>query len=145
MPREAGAAAQSHSQIEKTIEAQVAEMIAGINTKHAELATKYDAPDLIFMESNSPPILGPAADREGFVETFARSPSWHITKIDETVDVSKAGDMAIYRSTYDENSLDNGVPMTHRVNYIAGFKPDPNGVWRVHWAVVSPQSRSHKR
>jgi hypothetical protein len=53
--------------------------------------------------------------------------------------------MAIYQSTYDEDSLDNGVPMTHRVNYIAGFKPGPNGVWRVHWAVVSPQSRPHKK
>ncbi|QUD89512.1 YybH family protein [Phenylobacterium montanum] len=145
VPTAACAADQSKSQIAEKIEAQVAEMIAGINGKNAELATKYDAPDLMFMESGSPPILGPTADREGFVETFKRSPSWHVTKLDETVDVGGAGDMAVYRSTYDEDSVDGGVPMTHRVNYIAGFKLDPDGVWRVHWAVVSPQSRSHKK
>jgi ketosteroid isomerase-like protein len=139
------AAVQSTSAISAKIEAQVAEMIAGINSKNADMATRYDAPDVIFMESLSPPAVGRAVDRAGFVESFKQNVGWHITKIDETVDVAKSADLAVYRGTYDEDGVNNGVLMTHRVNYIAGFKRDPDGVWRIHWAVVNPQERSHKK
>lgn len=143
--RQSLAAVQSPRAVAARIEAQIAEMIAGINSKNADAATKYDAPDVIFMESFSPPAVGRATDRAGFVESFKRNRGWHITKIDETVDVAKAGDMAVYRGTYNENGFNNGVLMTHRVNYIAGFRHDPDGNWRIHWAVVNPQEHSHKK
>jgi ketosteroid isomerase-like protein len=76
---------------------------------------------------------------------FKSAPSWHLTMVDETVDVAKAADMAVYRGTYDEDSLREGVPFTHRGNYIAGFRRDPDGMWRVHWSVVAWQSASQKK
>jgi ketosteroid isomerase-like protein len=139
------AAVQPTPAIAAKIEAEVAEMIAGINSKNADEATRYDAPNVVFMESFSPPAVGRDTDRAGFVDSFKRNQGWHITKVDETVDVAKSGDLAVYRGTYDEDGINNGVLMTHRVNYIAGFRHDPDGVWRVYWAVVNPQERSHKK
>lgn len=74
---------------------------------------------------------------------FKYAPDWRLQLIDENGDVASAGDMAIYRSTYNENSIDHDVPMTHRVNYIAGFKRQPDNSWKVAWSVVCAQQRSH--
>jgi len=65
--------------------------------------------------------------------------------IDEAVVVAKSQGQAIYRSTYNEDSMRDGVPYTHQGNYIAGFKRDRDGVWRIHWSTVCWQSPSHKK
>jgi ketosteroid isomerase-like protein len=87
----------SQSAIESQIKAEVAELVAGINTKDIAKATKFDAPDLISMESMREPSFGAKADHDGLLMTFKYAPSWHLSLIDESVDVSKAGDMAVYR------------------------------------------------
>jgi ketosteroid isomerase-like protein len=135
----------NQSVIAAQIKADVAEMIAGINTKDVDKATKFDAPELMAMESGRTPSVGAKADHDGLSMVFKYVPSWHLTMVDETVDVAASGDMAVYRSTYREDSLHDGVPFTHDGNYIAGFRRDPDGMWRVHWSVVSWQSPSHKK
>jgi ketosteroid isomerase-like protein len=92
-----------------------------------------------------PPSVGAKSEREGFAMVFKYSPSWRLSLIDETVDVAKSGDMAVYRSTYDEDSTRDGAPYTHKVNFIAGFRRDADGMWRVHWSVVCAQSPSQKK
>jgi len=139
------AANPSQSGIAARIEADVAEMVAGINAKDIDKATKFDAPDLVSMESMREPSFGAKADRDGLSMTFKYSPSWHLSLIDQTVDVAKGGDMAIYRGTYAEDSLRDGVPYTHKGNYVAGFRRDPDGMWRMHWSVVAWQSPSKKK
>lgn len=131
--------------IDAKIRSEVAEIVAGINAKDIGKATKYDAPDLVSMESGRAPSTGAQADRDGLSMTFKYAPSWHLTMIEETVDVAKAGDMAVYRGTYAEDSERNGVPFTHTGNYVAGFRLDPDGEWRVHWSVVAWQSPSRKK
>jgi ketosteroid isomerase-like protein len=133
------------SAIAAQIKADVAEIVAGINSKDIDKATRFDAPDLISMESMRAPSVGARADRDGLSMTFKYAPSWHLSLIDETVDVAKSGDMAIYRSTYSEDSMRNGVPYTHKGNYVAGFRRDPDGRWRVHWSVVCWQSASQRK
>lgn len=135
----------TQSAIALQIKADVAEIVAGINGKDIDKATKFDAPDLISMESMRAPSFGAKAARDGLSMAFKYSPGWHLTLIDEVVDVAKAGDMAIYRSTYSEDSMRNGVPYTHKGNYVAGFKRDSDGMWRVHWSVVCWQSVSQKK
>jgi ketosteroid isomerase-like protein len=137
--------APSRSAIAARIKAEVAEIVTGINSKDIDKATRYDAPDLVSMESMRPPSIGAKADRDGLSMAFKYAPSWHLTLIDETVEVASAGDMAIYRSTYSEDSMRDGVPYTHNGNYIAGFRLDPDGMWRVHWSVVCWQSASKKK
>ena len=141
----AAAPPQSQSAIAATIKADVAEIVAGINTKDIDEATRFDAPDLVSMESMREPSVGAKADHDGLLMAFKYAPSWHLSLIDETVDVAKAGDMAVYRGTYAEDSLHDGVPFTHKGNYIAGFRRDPDGAWRVHWSVISWQSPSKKK
>jgi ketosteroid isomerase-like protein len=141
----APAHAATPSSIETKIKSEVGEIVSGINTKDIDKATKYDAVDLVSMESGRTPSIGAKADREGLTLAFKYAPDWHLSLIDESVDVAKAGDMAVYRGTYAEDSLHDGVPFTHTGNYIAGFEHDPDGVWRVHWSVVAWQSASHKK
>jgi ketosteroid isomerase-like protein len=135
----------AQSPIAAQIKADVATIVDGINSKDIAKATKFDAPDLVSMESGREPSVGAKADHDGLAMTFKYAPSWHLTKVDETVDVAKSGDMAVYRGTYDEDSLHDGVPYTHRGNYVAGFRRDADGDWRVHWSVVSWQSPSKKK
>lgn len=135
----------SKALIASRIKAEVAEIVAGINAKDIDKATKFDAPDLVSMESMRAPSVGAKADRDGLSMAFKYAPSWHLSLVDETVDVAEAGDMAIYRSTYNEESSRDGVPYTHTGNYVAGFRRDGDGMWRVHWSVISWQSPSHKK
>jgi ketosteroid isomerase-like protein len=135
----------SQSAIASQIKADVAEIITGINSKDIGKATRFDAPDLISMESMREPSFGAKADHDGLAMTFKYAPSWHLSLIDESVDVAKAGDMAIYRGTYAEDSMRDGVPYTHKGNYVAGFRPDPDGMWRIHWSVIAWQSPSKKK
>jgi hypothetical protein len=55
----------TQSAIASLIKADVAVIIAGINGKDIEKATKFDAPDLISMESMRAPSFGAKADRDG--------------------------------------------------------------------------------
>lgn len=140
------AIAASNAEIATQIKADIAEMIAGINAQDPDRATKFDAPEFVSMESMREPSFGAAADKAALLMVFKRSPGWRLNLIDETVDVSNAGDMAIYRSTYSEDSTsETGEAMTHKVNYVAGFRHDTDGAWRIHWSVVCAQSRSHKK
>ncbi|MES1156155.1 MAG: DUF4440 domain-containing protein [Alphaproteobacteria bacterium] len=129
--------------IADTIKADIAQMVAGINAHDPVRATMFDAPDIVSMESMREPSVGADADRQGIGMAFQYSPSWQVHLIDESVDVADAGDMAIYRSTYDENSTNDGVRMTHKVNYIAEFRKQADGSWKIAWSVVCAQSRSH--
>jgi ketosteroid isomerase-like protein len=135
----------SQSAIASQIKRDVAEIVAGINAKDIDKATKFDAPDLISMESMREPSFGAKADHDGLAMAFKYAPSWHLSLIDESVDIAKAGDMAIYRGTYAEDSMRDGVPYTHKGNYVAGFRSDPDGMWRIHWSVIAWQSQSKKK
>jgi len=139
------AAAPTRAAIASQIKSDVAEMVAGINGKDIDRATKFDAPDLVTMESMRPPSYGAKADRDGLSMVFKYEPAWHLTMLDETVDVAKSGDMAVYRATYNEDSTRDGVPYTHKVNFLAGFAHDSDGHWRIHWSVVCAQSPSQKK
>ena len=138
-------ASKSQAAVATQIKADVAEIVAGINAKDIVRATKFDAPDLISMESMREPSYGAKTNHDGMAMVFKYAPDWHLGMIDEAVDVAKSGDMAVYRSTYNEDSLRDGVPFTHKVNYIAGFRREPDGMWRVHWSVVCAQSPSKKK
>jgi len=146
LPAQASAAPKdARSAIASKIKADVAEIVSGINTKDIDKATKYDAPDFVSIESGREPSVGAKADHDGLAMAFKYAPDWHLSLIDETVDIAKAGDMAIYRGTYNEDSKHDGVPYTHKGDYVAGFQRDADGQWRVHWSVVSWESASKKK
>lgn len=131
--------------IAKTIKADVAQLVAGINAHDAVKATAYDAPNIISVECGRPSTIGVEADREGFGLGFARNPDWKVSLIDETVDVASSGDLAIYRGTYNEDSSSAGVPITHKTNFIAEFRRQGDGPWMIVWYSVSNMERSHPK
>jgi ketosteroid isomerase-like protein len=129
----------------ETIKTDVAQLVAGINAHDAVKATAYDAPNIISMECGSPSMVGAEADREGVRQGFAHDADWKVSLIDETVDVANSGDLAVYRGTYNEDSSNAGVPMTHKTNFIAEFKRQSDGSWRIAWYSVSNMERSHPK
>jgi ketosteroid isomerase-like protein len=133
------------SAIAKTIKAAVAQVVAGINAHDPIKTTAYDAPDIVSMECGSPSTVGIEADREGFRLGFQHDPLWKVSLIDETVDVAGGGDLAVYRGTYNEDNGRDGVLMTHRTNFIAEFKRQSDGSWRMVWYSVSNMERSHPK
>jgi len=133
------------SRIADMIKADVAQIISGINAHDVNQATRFDADDIVSMESGRPSSQGIAAEREGLSQAFLLEPSWRLRLIEENVDVARSGDMAIYRSTYYEDSVENDVPMTHRVNFIAEFKRTSKGEFQVVWSIASSIEGSHKK
>ncbi len=55
------------------------------------------------------------------------------------MDVSAAGDMAVYRSTYVYNFADlkTKKPTTENGDYLAGYRKQPNGSWKIDWSIAS--------
>jgi ketosteroid isomerase-like protein len=133
------------SAIAKTIKAAVAQVVAGINAHDPIKTTAYDAPDIISIECGSPSTVGIEADREGFRLGFQHDPLWKVSLIDETVDVARGGDLVVYRGTYNEDNGHDGVLMTHRTNFIAEFKRQSDGSWKIVWYSVSNMERSHPK
>jgi ketosteroid isomerase-like protein len=131
--------------IAKTIKADVAQLVAGLNAHDVARTTAYDAPNVISMECGSPSTIGLEADREGFKTGFAHDPAWRVSLIDETDDVASSGDLAVYRGTYNEDNSRAGVLMTHKTNFIAEFKRQSDGSWRIVWYSVSNIEQSHPK
>jgi ketosteroid isomerase-like protein len=127
------------------IKAAVAQVVAGINAHDPTKTTAYDVPDIISMECGSPSTVGIEADREGFRLGFQHDPLWKVSLIDEAVDVAGGGDLAVYRGTYNEDNGRDGVLMTHRTNFIAEFKRQSDGSWRIVWYSVSNMERPHPK
>lgn len=76
---------------------------------------------------------------------FARDPDWRVSLIDETVDVASSGDLAVYRGAYNEDNGRAGVLMTHKTNFIAEFKRQRDGSWKIAWYSVSNMEKAHPK
>ncbi len=131
--------------IADTIKRDVAQLVAGLNAHDAVKTTAFDSEDVVSMECGSPSTVGLEADREGFRTGFAHDPRWNVSLIGETVDVAGSGDMAVYRGTYNEENSSAGVLMTHKTNFIAEFKRQRDGSWKIVWYSVSNMERSHPK
>ena len=131
--------------IAETIKKDVAQLVAGLNAHDAVKTTAFDAPNIVSMECGSPSTVGIEADREGFKMGFAHDADWRVSLIDETVDVASSGDLAVYRGTYNEDRSSAGVPMTHKTNFIAEFKRQSDGPWKIVWYSVSNMEQSHRK
>jgi ketosteroid isomerase-like protein len=131
--------------IAETIKADVAQLVAGLNAHDAVKTTAFDTPNIISMECGSPSTVGVEADREAFKMGFARDPLWRVSLIDETVDVASSGDLAVYRGTYNEDNSRAGVLMTHKTNFIAEFKRQSDGSWKIAWYSVSNMEQAHPK
>src|SRR5215469_12664821 len=139
-----GLARGDDSGLARRIESYVAQEVAGINHHDAVKATEFEADDTISMESGRPASVGRQAYIAGLRMAFKYEPAWHLRLIEETVDIPRSQDMAVYRSTYFQDSTLAGVPATQQVNYIAMFKKQKDGTWKIVWSVVSNIEKPHR-
>jgi ketosteroid isomerase-like protein len=137
--------ASARATISDTIKANVRDIAAGVNAHNAVQATMHDAPNIVVIENGQQNTTGVAADLAGFKQGFAAAPTWRVSLVEETVDVPQSGDMAVYRSVYNEESLHDNVPFTDRVNFISGWSRHENGAWMMDWYAVSQMEKSHKK
>jgi len=131
--------------IAETIKGDVARLVAGLNAHDPDRTTAYDDANVISMECGSEATVGIKTDRDGFASGFAKDPHWHVGLIAETVDVARGGDMAVYRGTYHEENGGTARVMTHRTNFIAEFRLQPGGGWKMLWYMVADMERSHPK
>jgi len=141
----AAAASADTTAIADTIKKDVAQIVAGLNGHNAAKTTAYDAVDIVSIECGSPATIGIEADRKGFEQGFAHDPDWKVSLIHQTVDVASSGDLAIYRGTYNEDHGHAGVLMTHKTNFMAEFRRQKNGSWKMVWYSVTSMEQSHPK
>jgi ketosteroid isomerase-like protein len=131
------------ARIAREIRAEVAQTVAGVNAHDAVRATAFEAPDVVVMATRQANSEGIAADRAAFRKGFAADPAWRVAMISESVDVAAAGDMAVYRAVYRQEGTHAHARTSQRVNFIAGFRRQPDSSWKMAWYVVSDIDRPH--
>ncbi|HEX3430951.1 MAG TPA: DUF4440 domain-containing protein [Rhizomicrobium sp.] len=140
----ASAGAASDANVSDAVKACIAGEIAGINAHDAVTATACEATDTISMESGRPASVGRDDYIAGLKMAFQHEPTWRLRLIDETVEVPQSKDIAVYRSTYWQDSTLSGAPATQKVNYIAFLRKQSDGAWKIAWSVVSNVEKPHK-
>ena len=139
------AAQDDNATVVRTIKTDFAQFIAGINAHDVGRATAFDATDIVSMECGRPSSTTLAAEQSGLRDAFAHNPDWHVRLIDEAVDVARAGDMAVYRGTFYQDSSRSGQPTTQKVSFVAGFKREDDRSWKVAWSIVAPTEAMHTK
>ena len=124
--------------ISTTIKKDVADLVQSFNNKNIEKAVTHDAPDVVSMIHGAPNAVGPEEDLKQ-TKKIAVDPLAWITTGNETVEVSNAGDMAVYRTSYVLRTTD---PKTKKAvnehgNWVIGYKKQANDSWKIAWNVAS--------
>jgi ketosteroid isomerase-like protein len=124
--------------IQTAIKNDVRDLVESFNNKNIEKAVTHDTPDAVFMMHGAPNAVGPEQDLKA-TKAIAVDPLAWIQLGNETVDVSNAGDMAVYRTTYNLRMTD---PKTKKEahehgNWVIGYKKQANDSWKIAWNVVS--------
>jgi ketosteroid isomerase-like protein len=120
----------------EAVKADVKQMVAEFNAKDVDKAISHDAADMVGIFHGAPNIMGPEQDRALTKEQVANLVSLVVS--DETVDVAKSADMAVYRATYayTVNDPKTGKPVTEHGNWILHYKKEGDA-WKIATNVVS--------
>jgi ketosteroid isomerase-like protein len=135
---ETAAPAADAGKIADAVKADADQLAAQLNAKDLDKAVAHDAPDIVVMFHGAPNTKTADEDK-AVTKTILTDPAFHLTLSDATVDVAKAGDMAIYRSSYTVTQTD---PKTKKVgtetgNMLAVYKPQADGSWKIAQQVIS--------
>ena len=126
------------AKVASDVKADVHLLIKEFNARDVEKAVAHDAPDYVGMFHGSANVHGPAEDLK-LTREQTSDPAAHVAVSNETVDVAKSGDMAVYRATYAYTFTDpaSKKPTTEHGNWLLGYKAQPDGSLKLAWSVVS--------
>jgi len=127
------------AKIADAVKADEVQLTADFNAHDVAKVVSHDAPGVVQMYHGAPNFIGVDGDTENNKEFFKASPDTKFSDTGGTVDVAASGDMAVYRSTYTLTLTDpkTNKPVTDTGNYLAGYKPQPDGSWKMTWSVLS--------
>lgn len=136
---EPGKPAADTAKITDAIKADQAQLTADFNAHDVTKIVSHDAPGVVQMYHGAPNYVGVDGDTENNKAFFKANPDTKFSDSGATVDVAAAGDMAIYRSTYTLTLVDPKTrkPVSETGNYVVGYKPQPDGTWKMVWSVLS--------
>ena len=120
----------SPSADEQAIRAANAQWSQAAGAKDLEGTLSFYADDAVLLWPNSPPAVGKQAVRAAWIEEFkdpAYSLSWGI----EEVVVSRSGDLAYARGSYDATYTPAGYAVREHGKFLVIWKKQPGGAWRV--------------
>ena len=121
----------------------VAQEVAGINSHNLQKATACEATDTISMQSGRPTSIGRDNYIAALQTAFQNQPAWRLRLVDDAVDVPRSQEMAVYRSIYFQDSIMGGMLATQEVNYIALFRKQVDGSWKIAWSTMSNIEKPH--
>lgn len=106
--------------------------------RDAAAGVKHDAPDYVGMFHGLPNVKGPDEDLVLSQQQFA-DPALQLVISNEAVDVAASGDMAVFMAHYVMTYTDPATSQTatEEGNWVVGYKPQPDGSWKLTWGVVS--------
>ena len=115
---------------EQAIRAANAQWSRAAGAKDLEGTLSFYADDAVLLWPDSPPAVGKQAVRAAWSEGFkdpAYSLSWRI----EEVVVSRSGDLAYARGSYDATYTPAGHAVREHGKFLVVWKKRPGGAWRV--------------
>jgi ketosteroid isomerase-like protein len=113
-------------------------MVAAFLRRDVEGATESFADDYVGMFHGQPNVVGKAAEVEVTTAQIA-DPALGLSLSDVEVDVAKAGDMAVYTSTYayDFTDPESMTPTTEVGNWVLIYKRQADGTMKVTKGIVT--------
>jgi ketosteroid isomerase-like protein len=133
-----GDAAVDTAKITEAVKADVAQLVSQLNAKDVDKAVSHDAPDIVGMFHGQANITSPAEDA-ALTKQQLGDAAFKLSTSDESVDVAKAGDMAIYRAKYAAEFTDpvSKKPVHEAGNWVAQYKKQADGSWKVALNIIS--------
>lgn len=124
--------------ISDAVKADADQLVADLNAKNLDKAVAHDAADIVGMFHGQPNITSPAEDKAA-TKGATDDPAFKLSVSNESVEVAKAGDLAIYKATYAATQTD---PKTKKVgtengNWVAVYKPQSDGSWKIAMNIVT--------
>ena len=124
--------------IADAVKADVAALVTAFNAHDADKAVSFDAPDYVGMMHGLPNVVGPEGDLALTKQQLA-DPAAKLEVSGEDVSVAAAGDRAMFQSTYAYTFTDPTTKKlkTEHGNWLAGFRKQADGSYKIKWSVVS--------
>lgn len=122
-----------------TVKGDMNQLIADFNAHDAAKAVGHDAPDVVNMFHGQQNAVGPTVDLANTKQLFATYPDAKIILGNVTVDVPASGDLAVLHATYTYSFTDPKTkqPVVETGNWLAGYKPQSDGSWKLAWTVAA--------
>ncbi len=124
------------AKIADAVKADVHKLLAEYNAHDADKAASHDSPGYVSMFHGTTNGVGPEADAAEMKRQMA-DPAVKFEASNETVDVARSGDLAVYRATYAFTYTDPKThsPTTERGNWIAAYHPQADGTLKLIWSI----------